>query len=122
MKTPSLNLYTPKVADAEEARTYQVIQKWSRDLGKALEAFPFEYMKSVDLTIKQAAFPYRINLAGKAPPKHLIITYLRNLSDDVSPPGAVFPDWIPEGEGVNLRYITGLTPGKTYTVRFLIMG
>lgn len=125
MKAPQLNIYTPKSSDPETARAFQTIQKYGQNVEKAFAAFPFSYYVFSELRLTQASFPVKVALRGKPPAKSVLLGYLQNMTDPPgtgAPPGACFVDWIPEGEGINIRYITGLTPGKSYTVRLEIKG
>lgn len=83
-------------------------------------SFSFTEQRELAMQLYPANLPYRVPARLGSQPRHLVLTYLRNLTDDVAPTAGVFVDWVPEEGAVKLRSITGLTSGKLYELRFMV--
>lgn len=79
---------------------------------------PFSAGQPYEVQFYSADLPLRLSYQLPSPPKHLLITYLRNETDD-TPPTAAFLDWYPDGGAIIIRGVTGLTAAKLYTMRLL---
>lgn len=95
------------------------LERLWKSASELFSSIPFRAGQSFETTFYTSDFPLLFDYDLGTPVKHLVVTYLRNTTDDAAPSAGVFIDWIPDGGQIRIRNITGLTSGKVYNMRFL---
>lgn len=89
-------------------------------INKLLARLPFEYAERIDHKFTTVNLPIVLTHHMPRPAWGLHHVYLRNLTTDTTVPAqAVHIDWIPDGGGVKIRSISGLTAGQLYEIRLI---
>lgn len=79
----------------------------------------YQEIKEIKWVNNSGEFPIRFTPKFKASPKMILTGYIYNNTDSVYSSSAPHVVWSYNGEQVLISNISGLTSGKTYTIRLL---